>query len=98
MYYFCDETQKEKTALEQSLMGVHFAKSKTVYSFSELSQDGTHALIDDIIAAYHYYCTGRIILKSDGTDEIQRVEITGTEKYQLPTIPKATLKIERKSR
>ncbi|MDE7172403.1 MAG: hypothetical protein K2O11_11105 [Oscillospiraceae bacterium] len=91
LYYFCDETQKEKTALEQSLMGAHFAKSKTVHSFSELSQDGAHALIDDIIAVYHYYCTGRITLKSDGADEIQGVEIAGTEKYQLPTIPKATL-------
>ena len=28
LYYFCDETQKEKTALEQSLMGANFAKSK----------------------------------------------------------------------
>ncbi len=98
LYYFCDETQKEKTALEQSLMGAHFAKSKTVHSFSELSQDGAHALIDDIIAVYHYYCTGRIILKSDGADEIQRVEIAGTEKYQLPTIPKATLKNVNKCR
>lgn len=92
LYYFCDETQKEKTALEQSLMGAHFAKSKTVHSFSELSQDGARALIDDIIAVYHYYCTGRIILKSDEDDEVQSVEIAGTEKYQLPTIPKATLK------
>ena len=40
LYYFCDENQKEKTALEQSLMGAHFAKSKTVHSFSELSKDG----------------------------------------------------------
>ena len=47
LYYFCDEIQKEKTALEQSLMGAHFAKSKTVHSFSELSQDGARALIDD---------------------------------------------------
>ena len=39
LYYFCDETQKEKTALEQSLMGAHFAKSKPVHSFSELSQE-----------------------------------------------------------
>ena len=44
LYYFCDETQKEKTPLEQSLMGAHFAKSKTVHSFSELSQDGAKAL------------------------------------------------------
>lgn len=92
LYYFCDETQKEKTTLEQSLMGAHFAKSKTVHSFNELSQCGFQALIDDIIAVYHYYCTGRIVLKSNGTDEIQSVEVAGTEKYQLPTIPQTTLK------
>lgn len=57
MYYFCDEAQKEKTSLEQSLMGAHFAKSKTVHSFGELSKDGVRALIDDIISIYHYYCT-----------------------------------------
>lgn len=92
LYYFCDENQKEKTALEQSLMGAQFAKSKTVHSFSELSKDGAQALIDDIIAVYHYYCTGKIIVKPDERDEIQEVEIAGTEKYQLPTIPKTTLK------
>lgn len=92
LYYFCDETKKEKTTLEQSLMSAHYAKSKTVHTFSELSQDGARALINDIIAVYHYYCTGRIVLKSNEADEIQRVEVAGTEKYQLPTIPKATLK------
>ena len=92
LYYFCDETHKEKTALEQSLMGARFAKSKTVHSFSELSRDGAQALIDDIISVYHYYCTGRITVKSDENDEIQAVEVAGTEKYQLPTIPKAALK------
>ncbi len=92
LYYFCDETQKEKTALEQSLTGSYFAKNKTVHSFSELSQEGARALIEDIIAVYHYYCTGRIILKSDEKDEIQSVEVTGAGKYQLPTIPKVTLK------
>ena len=92
LYYFCDETQKKKTALEQSLMGAHFAKSKTIHSFSELSKDGAKALIDDIIAVYHYYCTGRIVLKQNEADEVQPVEIAGSEKYQLPTIPKATLK------
>ena len=64
LYYFCDETQKEKTALEQGLIGAHFAKSKTVHSFAELSQDGAQALIDDIVTVYHYYCKGRIALKS----------------------------------
>ena len=92
LYYFCDETQKEKTALEQSLMGARFAKSKTVHSFSELSREGAQALIDDIVAVYHYYCTGRIVLNSGENDEIQAVDVVGTEKYQLPTIPKSTLK------
>ena len=92
LYYFCDETQKEKTGLEQSLMGAHFAKSKTVHSFSELSQDGAQALIDDIIAIYHYYCKGRIVSNFGENDEIQAVDVVGTEKYKLPTIPKSTLK------
>ena len=92
LYYFCDETKKEKTALEQSLMGAHFSKSKTVHSFSELSQDGAQALIDDIITIYHYYCRGRIVLQAEENDEMQEVEITNTEKYQIPTIPKTTLK------
>ena len=92
LYYFCDEEQKEKTALEQSLMGANFAKSKTVHSFSELSKDGAQALIDDIVAVYHDYCTGRIVLNSGENDEIQAVDVVGTEKYQLPTIPKSTLK------
>ena len=92
LYYFCDETQKEKTALEQSLMGANFAKSKTVHNFSDLSRNGARALIDDIITVYHHYCAGRIVVKSDTSDELQSVEVTGTEKFQLPTIPKATLK------
>ena len=92
LYYFCDETQKEKTALEQSLMGARFAKSKPVHSFSELSREGAQALIDDIVAVYHYYCTGRIVLNSGENDEIQAVDVVGTEKYQLPIIPKSTLK------
>ena len=91
-YYFCDETQKEKTALEQSMMGAHFAKSKTIHSFSELSQGGAQALIDEIVAIYHYYCKGRLDLNCDENDEIQAVDVVGTEKYQLPTIPKSTLK------
>lgn len=92
LYYFCDETKKEKTALQQKLTGARFAKSKTVHSFDELSQDGAQALIDDIIAVYHYYCIGRIVLKETEPNDNQGIEVTGTEKYQLPTIPKATIK------
>lgn len=43
-------------------MGAILAKSKTVHSFDELSQCGFQELIDDIIAVYHYYCTGSIDL------------------------------------
>lgn len=92
LYYFCDESQKEKTALEQSLMGAQFAKSKTIHSFNELSINGARALIDDIISVYHYYCTGRIVIKPDEDDEIQNVDISGMEQYQLPTIPKTAIK------
>ena len=49
-------------------------------------------MIDDIVAVYHYYCTGRIVLNSGENDEIQAVDVVGTEKYQLPIIPKSTLK------
>ena len=92
LYYFCDETQKEQTVLEKSLMGAQFAKSKTVHSFGELSRDGARSLIDDIVTVYHYYCTGRIVLNVNENDEIKAVDVVGTEKYQIPTIPKSTLK------
>ena len=71
LYYFCDETKKEKTPLEQSLMGAQFAKSKTVHSFRELSQAGVQALIDDMIEIYHHYCAGRIAIQSDDIDEVK---------------------------
>lgn len=92
LYYFCDETQKEKTVLEQSLMGAKFAKSKTVHSFAELSKDGAQDLIEDIVNIYHWYCAGRIVLIEDEKDEMQAVDVADTEKYQQPTIPKSTLK------
>lgn len=92
LYYFCDETQKEQTVLEKSLMGAQFAKSKTVHSFGELSRDGAQSLIDEIVNIYHCYCIGRIVLNPNENDEIKAVDVVGTEKYQIPTIPKSTLK------
>lgn len=99
LYYFCDETSKEKTSLEKSLMGAHFAKSKTVHRFNELSQDGAKALINDIISVYHYYCSGRIGLnQAENPDEVQGVDVVGIEKYHIPTIPKAVINNVDKSR
>ena len=92
LYYFCNENCKEKTALEQSLMGERYAKSKTVSSFSELSRDSAQALIDDIVNIYHYYCAGKIALRTDEPEDTQGVAITGVEKYNLPTIPRTVLK------
>lgn len=73
-------------------MGAQFAKSKTIHNFDELSKNGACDLIDDIVTIYHNYCKHRIAPKFNEIDEIQSVEVVGTEKYQLPTIPKATLK------
>lgn len=92
LYYFCDETQKEQTVLEKSLMGAQFSKSKTVHSFGELSRDGAQSLIDEIVTIYHCYCIGRIVLNPNENDEIKAVDVVGTEKYQIPTISKSTLK------
>lgn len=91
LYYFCDENQKEKTALEQSLMGAHYAKIKTVHTFEQLSRDGARALINDIVTVYHYYCKGNIDLKTGEFDELCSVNVSETEMYQPFTIPKITL-------
>lgn len=93
LYYFCDETKKEKTALEQSLMGAQFAKSKTIHKFDDLIQNGFHDLIDDITAIYHHYCKGRLLWKSeDEAEEIHQIDVAKTEIVQLKTIPKSVLK------
>lgn len=66
---------------------------KTVHNFKDLSRDSAHALINDIITVYHYYCTGKIILRSEtNSSEFHGIDIAGTEKLQLPTIPKVVLK------
>lgn len=93
LYYFCDENSSERTALELSLMGAHNAKSKTVHTFNELSKDSASALISDIIAIYHYYCKGKIVLKSeDEHEEFHHLDIADIEKLQHPTMPRTILK------
>lgn len=99
LYYFCDQTSKEKTTLEQSLMGAQYAKSKTVHRFDELSQDGAKALINDIISVYHHYCAGRIVLNTGQNEsDTQSIELTGNEKYQIPTMPRYVIKNTNKCR
>lgn len=94
LYYFCDENSKERTALEQSLMGASFAKSTTVHKFEDLSLNGARDLIKDIINIYHYYCKGKLVLNSQdyNNDYFESVSLSGIEKMTQPTVPKAILK------
>ena len=93
LYYFCDETSKEETAVQQGLKGAQYEKSTTIHKFDDLIQNGSQGLINDIIATYHHYCKGRLIWKSEEeSDPLQRIEISGTEPVQLETIPKSVLK------
>lgn len=93
LYYFCDENKKEKTALEKSLMGASFAKSKTVHTFGDLSKNSAAALIEDIISIYHYYCIGKLQVANENSQyETQDIDITVVSKYQETSLPKAILK------
>lgn len=92
LYYFCDETSKEETAVQQGLKGAQYAKSATIHKFDDLIENGARDLINDIIATYHHYCKNRLIWKPEEDSEpLQRVEITGAEPIQLKTIPKSVL-------
>ena len=93
LYYFCDETSKEETAVQQGLKGAQYEKSTTIHKFDDLIQNGAKDLINDIIATYHHYCKGRLIWKPEEESEpLQHIEISGTEPVQLETIPKSVLK------
>ena len=61
LYYFCDETSKEKTALEKGLMGSKFPKSKTIHKFDDLIQNGAQDLLNEIVLVYRYYCKSHLV-------------------------------------
>lgn len=93
LYYFCAETSKEKTPLEQSLMGAKFSKSRTVQKFDELSSNSAQALINDIVDIYHYYCVGKFNEYNLNEEiELQSIALKGTENLIIPTMPKTILK------
>lgn len=92
LYYFCDESTKEKTALEQSIMGATYAKSKTVHKFDDLSQDGAQALINDIVTIYLNYCRGRLIAKTQDEEEsFGLTNLPQNANFYAPKIPKTVL-------
>ena len=90
IYYFCDETSKEKTAVEEGLMG---ANCRTINKFSSLSENGAQGLINDITKIYHHYCKGRLFLpQEDENEEILQFDISNLQKQQMITTPKSVLK------
>lgn len=93
LYYFCDENSKEKTAVEIGLTGAQHAKSKTISKFDELSCDGAQSLVNDIVDIYHYYCTNKIAERDiDDNFDYQGIDVIGSEKADIPTMPKTVLK------
>lgn len=92
LYYFCDEKVEEKTTLEISLMGSQFAKSKTVHKFDDLGKDGANVIINDILAIYHYYCTGKMTFNGEYNEDLQTLDVKDIQKYQLANIPKMVIK------
>lgn len=93
LYYFCDETQQERTPLEKSLQGANCAKSKTVHSFGDLSKNSASALINDIVMVYRYYCKGTLqVIEETNKDEAQDIAISAMAKYQESSLPKSALK------
>ncbi len=71
LYYFCDETTKEKTPVENSLIGFQFVKTRTVNSFEELLEHSAQALIDDIVFIYRNYCKGRLTAADENNTEYE---------------------------
>lgn len=93
LYYFCDETSQEKTAIEQSLVNSLYAKSKTVHRFEDLSQNGAQALIDDISYIYHHYCQGRLLPKEDEEENRTRdLNLNNISDQRIVTAPKSVVK------
>lgn len=92
LYYFCNEITDNKTQLELSLKGAHFAKSTAVNKFDELSTKCAKELINDIVSIYHHYCKGRIIDYEQEEIQLQDIEVAGSENARVPIIPKASIK------
>lgn len=90
LYYFCDERSKEKTSVEQSILGANNVKISHVHSFSDFSVNGFNDLIKDIVSVYHNYCQGRL-LYYDNFEETQKLELPSTN-LSLIKIPKSVLK------
>ena len=91
-YYFCDENQKEETALQKSILGSKHETSRTISSFESIVTDGANDIIDEVVAIYHHYCRGRLLWKIEEDEPVQKIDLSKTEMVQLKTMPKSVLK------
>ena len=91
LFYFCDETKKERTQLEESLLGENNAKCKTVHRFEDLIQAGAKAFIDDITSVYHYYCRHKLDVIEEVPKPIQKTKIGDAKFNFVSSVPSSVL-------
>lgn len=91
LYYFCYENSQETTALEKGLKGAKFAKSKRIFKFDQLVQNGAQDLINDIVNIYRYYCQGRIVVTAGMENDMQQINIARMESLKVQIISKTVL-------
>lgn len=91
LYLFCDEKQKEKTTLEEKMIGDNFANTKPVHSFDDLCNKGFKSLIEDIVTIYHCYCKNQLIENPENNEKKEvSLNEANTEWYNY--ISKTSLK------
>lgn len=77
-FFFCDQSSKEKTPLQKSLMGEKYVKSETIHDFKDFIKSGAINLINDLVKMYKYYCKGRLTWREELSTE-QSVDISNIE-------------------
>jgi len=91
LYYFCIENSTEKTALQNSLMGVQYAKCKNVHSFNELLTCPAKAFLNDIINIYKNYGKRRLDWIDENGSQNASSTIPEEGFFLIPQIPKSVL-------
>lgn len=85
LFYFCTERSKEKTPLQNSLLGADFAKSREIDSFESFVEHGLQGLIDDIALIYHLYCKNKLSFPEDSGLAREENEIN-IQQVQMPLV------------
>lgn len=69
LYFFCNETQKEPTPLQNEIRSESRETYKEVPLFSDIVDQAYRAVMEEIVDIYREYCAGRLVPPS--TNEIQ---------------------------